>query len=179
MDSNLFEVEKESPRYIRLVEPNDILQFDSNAVDGNYHFESPEKLIPHLGRVHIWGSKFNTEFTIEEDTVIYIENGQTKTGKGKDLEPILKNMFEISISIKAKVPPEFRCKLKLGNLLELESNLEADKDELEPNPEEQYWSIEKEWKQKDGKTYRFFGPADPNFLSQLEFSFYTNFPQLE
>lgn len=177
MDSQNTEKENRAPGFIRLVEPTDILRFaNSGKGEINNHFFAPEKLIPQLGQVRIWGSKFNSEFIVKDDSVIYIDNGQIKTGKGKDLEPALKDMFEILTEVRSKVPPNFKCRLKLGSLLDLESDLKASEDEDEQNPLDKYYSQSYNWKDKDGNVVRFFGPADPSFLSQLEFSFYTNLP---
>ncbi len=178
MDSTPPENEPTDQKYIKLANPTDKLKRYRYQNGADYQFETPTKSIPGLGDVYLSGYRFNKnggDNDANNKNLLYLKDGQVKTAKRGQHDQDLENLFEISLRIFSKLPLGLRCKLKFNDLLLLESDMETEEDEENEDRLKKYSSTTVYWSY-NGNSYNLFLPADSNFLSKLEFSFYTPHP---
>lgn len=160
------EVEKE--RFITLVSPEDELLIRKDGSE----FHSKKINIPDLGNLYLWGNREYDYSDSDELGVAIVDNHMVITA-ARDLDEL--GFFETVVQLgglpKSDVP--VICKMVLPKYgLNIESEIDFGEDVNEQDPEFRHFGYTEKWKVKDNnKELSFFAPADPNFLSQLRFSF--------
>lgn len=174
MDSKTEKQEESKKRLIKLVEPTDKILFHEN--DNQY--ETPEKIFPHVGRLSLYGHKYNTEFPVSaDDRVVLLRDGKLIKGFAKEFEPNIRNMYSLDLRCNSsRVPVNFKCHMRVNNMFQLETNLEPMENTANNDPgvlSNRHYTYADKWI-FEGEQVTLFLEPDTENLSQTEFAFYTD-----
>ena len=157
---------------IPLVSPGEKLEMKRH--DGEFdEFSSIKREVPDLGTAYLVGTR--TFQHPDDDWGVTIIEDQIAIKRIKELIDV--GLFEVGVNVDG-LRTNTTCNVILPEYnLDLYSDAELMTDELEKDPEKQYWGFADEWRMRgDDRTLFFFAPADSKFLSQLQFSFHADLP---
>ena len=155
---------------IALVSPEDRLKFNPTGDQ----FESMKKNVPNLGIVYLLGARIFNYDPEELGVTVIGDNVEIKSAN----ELYDMGLFQIDINVD-HLRTQTTCNMAIDKYgLSIKSDMDIVEDEVvaEGNSE-RYWGATDTWKIKgDDRKFHFFAPADPKFLSQLQFSFHADLP---
>jgi len=136
-------------------------------------FESKPRFIPEIGNVYLAGTRsFKYDDNVQGIAVI---DGELSIMSASNFER--KGLFELSVGTISRQRPvreDLICLMQtptnVGNIV-LKSILRFSVDEIEKDPKVKYYAIVDGWAIAGIEEVYFFVSYDPQFLSQLRFSF--------